>query len=130
MILGAAWTPLQIPTFMTAGRDKSVKIWQITDAQVELKGTVAANAAVTAVACNSVVASDKITFAFGTENGEIGIATAAADALDKVDVAMLAPELAPAKTVNQIVWRPGREGGAKQQIAVASDDTSLRIFNV
>jgi len=130
MILGAAWTPLQIPTFMTAGRDKRVYIWQITDNGVEIKATVATTVAVTAVACNSVVADNRILFAYGMESGEIGVATALVDALNKMEVTTLSSELTAAKTVNQIVWRPGRESGVEQQFAVASDDTSIRVFNV
>jgi elongator complex protein 2 len=130
MILGAAWTPLELPTFMTAGRDKSVKIWQIVDNDVQLKATVPANGAVTAVACNSVFSGGKVMFAFGTENGEISIASALPDALDQVQVSMVKAELVPAKTINQIVWRPGRTDGEQHQIAVASDDTSLRVFNI
>jgi elongator complex protein 2 len=129
MILGAAWTPLEQLTFLTAGRDKSVKIWQITDTDVQLKATVAVNASVTAVACSGAQPGGKVLFAFGTENGEISIGSAASDALEKVDVSAIASELQPTKTINQIVWRPGRQDG-EQQIAVVSDDTSLRIFNV
>jgi elongator complex protein 2 len=129
MILGAAWTPLAQTTFMTAGRDKSVKIWQLGEAGVQLKGSVTVSAAVTAVACNAVLSNGKVMFAFGNENGEIGVGSVAENALDKVDVVMIKAELSPAKTINQIVWRPGREAG-QQQIAIASDDSSLRIFNV
>ena len=130
MILGAAWTPLEQPTFVTAGRDKSVKIWQIVENDVQLKATVSANAAVTAVACNGVHSGGKIMFAFGTENGEISVASASPDALDQAQVSIVKADLVPAKTINQIVWRPGRADGEPQQIAVASDDTTLRIFNV
>ncbi|KAI4917350.1 hypothetical protein J4E90_003857 [Alternaria incomplexa] len=130
MILGAAWTPLEQPTFMTAGRDKSVKIWQIAENDVQLKATVSANAAVTAVACNGVQSNGKIMLAFGTENGAIGIVSASPDALDQAQVSMVKADLVPAKTINQIVWRPGRADGEPQQIAVASDDTTLRVFNV
>ena len=66
MILGAAWTALAKPTFLTAGRDKSVKIWQIDNDAVELKGSVAASAAVTAVACNRETGDSTVQFAFGT----------------------------------------------------------------
>ncbi|KAJ4376082.1 Elongator subunit elp2 [Neocucurbitaria cava] len=129
MILSAAWTPLEQPTFMTAGRDKAVKLWQIADGDVHLKATVTAGAAVTAVACNGTLANGNIIFAFGTENGDIGIGGVSVEALDKVDVTMVKTELSPAKTVNQIVWRPGRTE-EQQQIAVVSDDTSLRIFDI
>ncbi|USP78065.1 hypothetical protein yc1106_05339 [Curvularia clavata] len=134
MILDAAWAPLvNQPTFLTAGRDKSIKIWQVTESDVQLKATVSANAPVTAVACNATNpdAEGKVVFAFGTESGEVGVGSVGSEALDQVHVSMVQPHLLPAKTINQIVWRPGRQGsGQQQQIAVASDDTSLRIFNV
>ncbi|KAF1937485.1 RNA polymeras-like protein II Elongator subunit [Clathrospora elynae] len=129
MILGAAWTTLELPTFMTAGRDKSVKVWQITETGVQLKATVTASTAVTAVACSGKLVNSRLMFAFGTENGEIGVGSIASEALDEANVCMVKTEVSPAKTINQIVWRPGREEG-EQQIAVASDDTSLRIFKV
>ena len=128
MILNCAWTAIEQPTFLTAGRDKSIKIWQITDTEVQLKGTVSANAAVTAVASSSKVVDSKTCFAFGTENGEIGVASITAETLDSAVVTMISKDISPAKTINQIVWRPGRNGG--QQIAVATDDSSVRVYNV
>jgi elongator complex protein 2 len=129
MILGACWAPLEQPTFMTAGRDKAVKIWQITDTEVQLKGTVGAGAAVTAVGCNSLSTQGQALMAFGTDNGEIGVSHVYSEALDKVEITMVNADLVPAKTINQITWRPGRSQG-EQQIAVASDDTSVRLYNV
>jgi elongator complex protein 2 len=126
MILGACWAPIGQPTFMTAGRDKTVKIWQITDTEVQLKGTVVAGAAVTAVGCND---HGRALMAFGTENGEIGVGCIAHEALDSVEVTMVKAELAPAKTINQIIWRPGRSE-SEAQVAIASDDTSVRLYNV
>ncbi|KAJ4305716.1 Elongator subunit elp2 [Kalmusia sp. IMI 367209] len=125
MILGASWTPLPTPTFMTAGRDKSVKIWQISGDEVVLKGTVAAKAAVMTVACDRQLLEGKLRFAFGTENGELVVGTSGSDELDKVATVDVARDVSPGKGVNQIVWRPG--GG---QMAVASDDCSVRVFNV
>lgn len=131
MILDAAWAQFEQPTFMTAGRDKSVKIWQITDTGVDLKGTVTVDTAVTAVACSSSLFQGQVTFAFGTENGDLSIGSAAIEALDKPSVTMISRTLSPAKTINQIVWKPCE---AKEdtllQIAVASDDTSLRIYHI
>ncbi|KAF2621133.1 WD40 repeat-like protein [Macroventuria anomochaeta] len=130
MILNCAWSPLEQPTFLTAGRDKSVKIWQIADSEVRLKGTVAANASITAIASSAKVMSGKAWFAFGTEAGEIGIASAKAEALDSVEVTMVSAESSPAKTINQIVWRPARSEEQGQQIAVAADDSSVRVYNI
>ncbi|EAT76474.2 hypothetical protein SNOG_16102 [Parastagonospora nodorum SN15] len=129
MILDASWTPLEQPTFMTAGRDKSIKTWQVTDADVQLKGTATVGSAVTAVACSSQLHQGSVLFAFATDNGEIGICKAATDALDKVDITMIKSELCPAKTVNQLVWRPARTQD-QQQVAVVSDDTSMRLYDI
>jgi elongator complex protein 2 len=128
IIYAAAWTPFQQPIFLTAGRDKTVKIWQITDDDVQLKGTVTAAAAITAVACGDQLVNDRALFAFGTENGEIGMGCLDAESMDVVDVTMVQAELSPAKVINQIVWRPRR--AELQQIAVASDDSSVRVYNV
>jgi elongator complex protein 2 len=42
---------------------------------------------------------------------------------------VIGKEISPAKGINQIVWRPGKDL-KEQQIAVASEDSSVRIFNV
>lgn len=130
MILNCAWAPLEQPTFLTAGRDKSVKVWQIEGDEVQLKGTVAANASVTAVAVNEKVIQDTIRFAFGTETGEIGVATAKLGALDNIEVTIVSAEISPAKAVNQIVWRPGRTAEEEHQFAVATDDTTVRVYKI
>jgi elongator complex protein 2 len=129
MILGASWSPLEQPTFMTAGRDKSVKIWQITNTEVQLQGTVTAETAVTAVACSDYVCDNRVLFAFGTESGDIGIGQSTANDMEKAEVKMLNAELVPAKAINQVAWRPVR-AKQEQQVAVVSADTSLRLYNV
>jgi elongator complex protein 2 len=130
MILNCAWTPLEQPTFLTAGRDKSVKLWQITDTEVQLKGTVAADASVTAVASCGKVIDGVVLFALGTETGKVEIARTEAESLHYIEVETINTEISPAKTINQIVWRPGREGEHGQQIAVAADDSSVRVYNI
>jgi elongator complex protein 2 len=129
MILGAAWAPLEQPTFFTAGRDKSVKIWQFSDTEPQLKSTVVVSAAVTAVACSRQISQDRLLFAFGTENGEIGIGLISVQTLDQAQITMVSEKISPAKTINQLVWRPVGEND-RQQLAVASDDSSVRIYDV
>ncbi|KAF2710061.1 WD40 repeat-like protein [Pleomassaria siparia CBS 279.74] len=129
MILGAAWAPLEQPTFLTAGRDKSVKIWQLSEGEAQLKSTVAATSSVTAIACSEQTSQDRLVFAFGTESGEIGIGLVSAQTLDQAQITMVSGKLSPAKTINQLVWRPSKED-VDRQLAVASDDTSVRIFKV
>lgn len=130
MILGASWTSLQPPTFLTAGRDKAVKVWQITEDDVQLKTTVKSDAAVTAVQCNRSAMSSALVFAYGTEDGQVVIGAASSPAFEPVSITKIDARLSPARTVNQLAWRPGRDGGRKEQLAVVSDDSSVRIYSV
>jgi elongator complex protein 2 len=129
MILGASWTALQQPTFLTAGRDKIVRIWQLTDQEMVLKGSAMAIEAVTAVACSPNISQGRLWFAFGTDAGKIYVCFAETKRLDEVTTTNITVDMAPAKTINQIAWRPARSG-SEQQIAVASDDSSVRIFTI
>ncbi|KAF2123184.1 RNA polymeras-like protein II Elongator subunit [Lophiotrema nucula] len=130
MILDASWANFSQPTFMTAGRDKSVKIWQISGKEAQLKTTVAANSSVTAVACDLGGAEDVLVFAYGTENGEIVTGNAAASSLDQVETSKMDESISPSRTINQLAWRPRKGGNGKQQLAIASDDTSVRILDL
>ncbi|KAH7132475.1 elongator protein 2 [Dendryphion nanum] len=130
MILGASWTPLE-NTFLTAGRDKSVKIWQFVEQEAQLKATVPAISAVTAVSCNRQIIDGQILFAYGTEGGEISIGLLRIEALDQVQVTTIEGKLSSSRTINQLSWRPhSRNDSTKQQLAVASDDNSVRVFDV
>lgn len=129
MILGASWAPLEQPTFFTAGRDKNVKIWQFTDTEPQLKSTVSATSAVTAVASSRHISQDQLLFAFGTESGEISIGRLSVKTLEQAQITTVSGRLSPAKTINQLVWRPSNDD-IKRQLAVASGDTSVRIFDI
>ncbi|KAF1995558.1 RNA polymeras-like protein II Elongator subunit [Amniculicola lignicola CBS 123094] len=128
MILDASWAPCS-GVFLTAGRDKTVKIWQLSGKEAEVKATITAASPVTAVECNHSGSSEILTFAYGTENGEVGAGTTPVSALDQVQITKVDQEFAPSKTINQLAWRPGRSEG-KQQLAVASDDSSVRVYEV
>jgi elongator complex protein 2 len=130
MILGCSWAGLTEPTFATAGRDKSVKIWQIVGEEVQLQATVAAKSAVTGVQCNVHGSRDRLIFAYGTENGEIGIGSASAAAMKETEVVIVNEKMSPAKAINQLAWRPVKGGESHYELAVASDDSSVRILRV
>lgn len=130
MILGASWAALEQPTFLTAGRDKSVKIWQIAGDEVQLKATISATTAVTAVQCNQQTTGNQLIFAYGTESGEIGIGVASSSTLDQIQMTMLGDKKGPAKPINQLAWRPMENDSGTHQLAIASDDSSVRVFSV
>ena len=43
---------------------------------------------------------------------------------------MVSADISPTKTINQIAWRPGRDAEQARQIAVATDDSSVRVYSV
>jgi len=130
MILSCAWTPLEQPTFLTAGRDRSVKVWEITDTEVQRKFGIEVEASVTTVASCEKVIDGVVLFAFGTKTGSVWTARMKVESPRNADCDKISTEISPAKIINQIVWRPGREGDQGQQIAVAADDSSVRVYNV
>ncbi|KAF2733902.1 WD40 repeat-like protein [Polyplosphaeria fusca] len=130
MILDCSWTPLDQSTFMTASRDKTIKIWQLAGKEVQLKSTVTLTAPVTAVQCLQQRQEGAILFAYGTESGEVGIGKVEPTALDQAEMTKIAMSLCAAKTINQVAWRPWKEGHRDLQLAIASDDSSVRILNI
>ncbi|KAH7318546.1 elongator protein 2 [Stachybotrys elegans] len=133
MILDAAWAPSQTPMFATAGRDKQVKIWRLQEAE----DGKTSFAQVTAVPCPSSVTSvdflgrmigDKCLLAIGTETGRLGIYVLAADGSTFSEIPLDAGLSLP-KSILQLAWRPVSDDVvAKHELAVAGDDSSLRLY--
>jgi len=143
MILGGAWAPLSPGRmFATAGRDKSVKIWKMEDGEGICVTTFTADSSVTAVDFLPTILEEIITLACGTEAGSIGICQIDV-AGSMIRCAMFdGKSLGFSKAVTQLSWRPDVQGGAVsddiangvesnvRQLAVASDDCSVRIYSV
>jgi elongator complex protein 2 len=137
MILDCSWAPLTggHHVFATAGRDKSVQVWKVDGGAAESVATVSAPASVTAVAFHQhPCRADTFLLAYGTEEGGIGLVSLRSGSYQVEEQQSLDPAIVPSKTVNALRWRPrgpGRESGARVlQLAAASDDCSVRIYNV
>ena len=134
MILDCSWAPVDSGyVFATAGRDKAVKIWNLGDDGAECALSLSAAASVTAVACGRASKPDAFSIAYGAEDGSIHIATVQMDTWEVLSDRGLADNLIPAGGVNALRWRPSPTGAAPSssaQLAVASDDCSVRIINV
>ena len=130
MILDCSWGPGEVGTvFATAGRDKTVKIWRLADNSVNCVATVNCPTAVTTVAFAGSVSSDKLRLAYGTEDGNIHLTDLSQD-LHVIQNNVIKKALLPSKSINAIRWWPHTNHGSCNQLAVASDDFSLRIFNI
>lgn len=133
MILDCAWAPTAAGYyFATAGRDKSVKIWQLQHERqgFQCMASIPQLAAVTAVAFEPVINAGTVRLAVGLEDGQIGIWScnvATGQAESSIDVE---GSLQPSGVINKLAWRPIRDGPPRPLLAACSDDCSVRIYDI
>ncbi|GME26337.1 hypothetical protein GTA08_BOTSDO01638 [Neofusicoccum parvum] len=142
--------------FATAGRDSKVKLWRLSwtsspdqpvnnSATVTLLTTLPAPGPVTAIAFHpNVVSKCRIVLAFGTEKGDMLVGSFAADWSDVVEgedagrMTAVKRDVVPSDVVNALAWRPlaqkqdcgGGDDGRELELAVGSEDGSVRIYGV
>lgn len=141
MILDCSWAPSDVgAVFATAGRDKTVKIWRLDDGKEDCAVSIIATAPVTAISFANDMASQRLRLAYGTEQGDLHIVEVS-KGLEVVEDHQIWKALLPSKAINALRWRPDTRSHGMQsgngstrssfaQLAVASDDSSLRIVNV
>lgn len=138
MILGAAWAPASTSgyIFATAGRDKSVKIWCKSEAEGTFicKTTIPLTSPVSAIAFLPSVYHNSFILAAGEDTGAVSIHRIAVDSLEAQTVLSIDPAIAPSRAITQLSWRPVQteevDTKTKFELAVASEDTSARIYSV
>lgn len=134
MILDCSWAPiLEECIFATAGRDKTVKIWKRSAAgKVDCVNSITAESSITAVAFRPTVANGSLRLALGSESGSLQIADLHAADLDISRIHEIPATLLPSAAINSLRWRPNSalNDTKCEQLAVASDDMSLRLLNV
>ena len=130
MILDAAWVDKKEPrTFVTAGRDRTVKIWAEEGGHFPCKGSVQFSSPVTAVDTMNQCADGSFCLAVGEEDGRISFLTVSLDSLQVTSSIPIEKSMSPSKAITRLAWRPGLSDG-QAKLAVASQDTSLRIFSI
>ncbi|KAI0874191.1 WD40-repeat-containing domain protein [Hypoxylon argillaceum] len=131
MILDAAWAPsTDALIFATAGRDKTVKIWRRggEEADIACVATIAETHPATAIDFLPRPNKDgQFVLAVGTEAGKISVYSLDPTALAVASSFTLRSELCLAKPVLQLAWRPQTNSN---ELAVAGDDSSLRIYRI
>ncbi|SPO00616.1 related to ELP2 - 29 kDa subunit of elongator and elongating RNA polymerase II holoenzyme [Cephalotrichum gorgonifer] len=133
MILDAAWAP-EGWVFVTAGRDKQVKVWRATEGEGKLEfalaGAIPSGQPVTAIDFlprNS--RAGHLVLAMGNEAGSVSICELSTADLSLVSRSDLESRFCPSKSVLQLSWRPSRgEQGDGATLAIAGEDTCLRIY--
>lgn len=141
MILDCSWTPLN-GNFVTAGRDKLLKIWQLEDFASTCKVSLPTSQPVTAVSVLPQLISGELVIAYALEAGSIHVAAVAVEQWEAKLTWTMDRSIAPSKTVNCIRWRRqhpqdvseaeanGFTAPHLEQLAVASDDSSVRVYEI
>jgi elongator complex protein 2 len=136
MILDAAWAPQAAnPVFATAGRDKSVKLWEKVDDSFACKTTISLENSVTAVSILPSVLDASFFLATGEESGKLSIYQVTVGGLGARQVATVDRLVSPSRAVTQLSWRPShqkdvRETECRYELAVASEDSSVRVYAI
>ncbi|KAL2815878.1 6-phosphofructo-2-kinase-domain-containing protein [Aspergillus granulosus] len=138
MILDGDWAPMSesqtSQIFATAGRDKSIKLWQLTGESIECKTTIPARSSVTAVKFLPHIYNGFIFLATGEQDGKVAIHQIKVDGLEPSPLVGLDRDQSPSKTITELSWRPlpqAAEGhNLNFELAVASEDTSIRIYSI
>ncbi|KAE8306581.1 WD40-repeat-containing domain protein [Aspergillus transmontanensis] len=136
MILDAAWAPVpDFHTFATAGRDKLVKIWQISKGSFVCKTTITLKSSVTAISFLPRVQASSVFLATGEDSGELSLYKIAIDSLEATHLGNIDKPISPSKAITQLAWRPSGKYDTTQdefslKLAVASEDTSTRIYAI
>ncbi|WQF79767.1 Putative elongator complex protein [Colletotrichum destructivum] len=136
MILDAAWAPSTgVRVFVTAGRDKNAKVWVAKTqeggkTEFALASSIAFDGPVTAVDfLGRQSAGGEIVLAVGTESGKISLCTLAPETFQSAGTVQLASHLCLPKPVAQLAWRPSDDSNDTDELAIAGEDSSLRIYS-
>ncbi|KAF9892182.1 hypothetical protein FE257_002588 [Aspergillus nanangensis] len=135
MILDADWAPApENLIFATAGRDKSVKLWQLEEGAFVCKTAIPLKSSVTAISFLPLMQKDSFALAAGEENGGVSIHQVVASSLEVNHITSIDKLISPSKAITQLLWRPpvlnAGEGSCAYELAVASEDTSLRVYSI
>lgn len=145
MALDASWAPTNggERVFATAGRDKAVHLWTLEDNKsISRSDTVTLLTPVTAIAFYRDIVGNGFLLACGLENGSLLIVQYSAHDFSqyKQGPIFIENSLAPSKAIMDLAWRPVPTGYSEEaesfthqqtlQLAVASEDTSLRILEL
>ncbi len=129
-----SWEVNDPPVFFTASRDKTVKAWSFSYTQTWK--TIFQErffAPITAIDTLNNLVHDNVILCIGSEVGDLMIYKFKYD-LGFKRLAIINDKFTPATRVSRISWKPGKQefedGTVNLEVAVSSEDTSVRIYSV
>lgn len=135
MVLDASWAPVtdDKAVFATAGRDKSAKLWRMEEGSFVCKSTISLQTSVTAISFLPETQNGSFLLAVGEDSGELSVHQVLVDSLEPTHLVTVDKTMSSSKTITQVSWRPTSRKGAdtsKLELAVASEDSSTRIYGI
>lgn len=114
--------------FATVGRDKHIKLWNITE-KVNLAASLKLEEVVTAITCYKYLLESKVLIAIGTEAGALQLFTVdlSSDVKEFTLLHKVDSSITPAAKVSKMKF--SHKQGAIM-LAVGSGDTSIRLYNI
>ncbi|KAL8642683.1 MAG: hypothetical protein Q9228_000651 [Teloschistes exilis] len=142
MILGACWAPVTAERiFVTGGRDRTCKIWDLQKPDNQLANTISESAPVTAVDMVPRPVQGMLVLAVATETGDVVIYFLKPVSFMVESKSHLEDHVRPFNSITQASWRPSLEDCGKRsgeqgsdasygRLALCSEDCSLRLLLV
>ncbi|SSD60177.1 related to Elongator complex protein 2 [Saccharomycodes ludwigii] len=123
------WCPLSFAdAFVTASRDKTIKIWKSEGADYTLWGSIKLSEPITAISVLDQTINTKIVIVAGCESGAISVYTFDSSFQKVLDFDI---SLTPSERIGRIRWKPYNKATDKRLfLAAASSDHSCRIYSL
>ncbi|ORZ35285.1 WD40-repeat-containing domain protein [Catenaria anguillulae PL171] len=132
IIWDVEWSGNDEAWFVTASRDKSAKVWRVSDAgEVALAATIPAPSAVMSVAVYAVGDAAAAYLAMGLESGVVQVMRCAQRSEGK-GWEKVAELQAHTDAVNAVAWHKCEDAAASDlvELASGSEDGSVRVYEV
>jgi len=130
IIWDGAWTH-EHHMFATAARDKTVKIWQKNGTTWSVIHVIKLKEGATAVDFLPADSHQRRRLAVGLENGEVIVYASALKTPDSWQTEVhLDSSVAHVDQIHRLAWRPKNSAEGVYELAVCSEDRSLRIIRL
>lgn len=133
IIWDCAWCPVnEYGTFLlSVSRDKTIKLWRVSDSDLELVAQLKTRDAITSVATfQSDLVGGKVVFAVGTEGGSITLYSA--DLSQEITIKpllQLSDHITPSCRVSKVAFS-NKDSSGPLLLGAASEDTSVRLYSI
>lgn len=132
IIWDCSWCPSNtLGSFLiSVSRDKTIKLWKVTDNDLDLVGQLKTNDAATTVASYKPnLINKKVIFAVGSEGGSITLYSGELKDGSIETITELANHITPSRRVTKVSFS-NKEDDSLLLLGAASEDSSVRLYSI